>query len=257
MMKLILLVAAAAVCLPQERAETLWRRLSAGAIEEAVAIPASSFSEANVVRMCRSFLATQHEAKVVRYLLVTDAQEALNHLRGPGLTDMEFPFWRIAYQAQPQRMPATAELVRIRDRAAVRMRFLDGRIVERVLEQGNPFKMEFQGETTRILGVAPSYTNPPRGVSPSTVEFFVQTPRPWTLRTAEGFSRMFRAYTGLRWIVITIEDGWWFAGASNYPIYNRFLPYLEPPTLEEFKQHHRFICVEGDGTCSQTGPARQ
>jgi len=68
---------------------------------------------------------------------------------------------------------------------------------------------------------------------------------------------MIRKQTGLQWIQINIEDDWWFAGETNYPIYNRFLPYLEPPTFEEFKRHTRFFCADMDGRCLQTGPSRK
>jgi hypothetical protein len=72
---------------------------------------------------------------------------------------------------------------------------------------------------------------------------------------ARDFNTLLRKKTGLTNVEVTIEDGWWFAGEPRYPIYNRFLPYMEPPTFEEFKRHTRFYC--GDGDCIQMGPARQ
>ena len=172
------------------------------------------------------------------------------------MTDIDFPYWRSAYLSQTRNPPATAELIRLRDRALVRMRFLDGSIVERILGGGNPLKMNFQGESVTILGLSSTTTITPRGISPGTVEFWVQTARAWNLAKAESFSRMMRQRTGLSRIVVNIEDGWWFVGSTRYPIYNRFLPYWVPPTFEEFKKHHRFFCDDVDGSCMQAGPAR-
>lgn len=252
-----LLAVAALSCLASAETDVVWQNRSDKTIEEAVKINASDFTEPNVLRLCRSFLAAHADAVMIRFLIVTDAQEALNHLRGPGVTDIDFPSWRQYYLAQSRQPPATAELIRIRARAMVRLRFGDGRLEERILQSGDPLKISFSDEIVYIRGLAATYTNAPQGVSPMTMALFAQTCRPWNLTKAEAFSRMIRQQTGLRWIVVVIEDGWWFAGGSKYPIYNRFMPYIQPPTFDDFKRHYRFFCADGNGRCTQTGPARK
>lgn len=247
----ILAWAALATGVLQTSPEVLWIKQSATSREHAVLIRAAMFSEKHVVSLCRSYLDLHREAAVIRYLIVTDEREAFQNLRGSGITDIDFSGWRQLYLAQSPRPPATAEMIRIRNRASVRMRFSDGRIAERILEYESPFAITFQSMKVRITGLALNLHGP----SSSTVELFVQSPNAWSKRVAEAFSRMVRQFIGIRRIAITIEDGWWFAGQPNYPIYNRFLPYLEPPTFEEFKRHHRFYCEESDGRCLQMGPA--
>jgi len=158
------------------KAGIFWQTNACGVIEQAATIRPSEFSEGHVLRLCRSFLAAHRQAVVIRYLIVTDAQEALTNLRGPGITDIEFPGWRRFYLAQSRHPPPTAELIRIVDRASVRLRFLDGTIVERVIEGSSPLRIRFQGETVRILGATADRANTPRGVPPETAHLLSRSP---------------------------------------------------------------------------------
>ncbi len=253
--KTLVALAGVILGLADGRAEILWQGHAQRMIDQAVSIPVRTFSEGQVVRLCLSFLNAHRGDVVARYIIATDAQDALSNLRGKGVTDVTYQGWRNWYLQQPEQVPATAELIRVVDRAAVRIRFSDGRIVEHVIQGPSPFRVTFRGEVVRLLAVAPARMYGLRWVSSDPVEFFLQAPRPWNVQTAEAFSRMLREWTGVP-IVANIEDGWWFATETNYPIYNRFLPHLEPPTFEEFKRHTRFHCTPG-GSCLQTGPARR
>ena len=235
--------------------EVLWHIQGERTLDEAVRVSPNAFSEARVIKLCRSFLAAHRHFAVVRYVIATDAQDTMQSLQGPGVTDVSFQGWRNMYVDQHGQFPAAAELIRITNRASVRIRFLDRKIVERVLENSSPLKITFRGEMACILHVASVSAEVPPGVSPITMQFYVQTAHPWTIGLANAFTRAMRARTGIPWLQISLEDGWWFAGETRYPIYNPFLPYREPPTFEQFKKHTRFFCLGSRYPCLQRGPA--
>jgi hypothetical protein len=238
--------------------QRLWRVAGQQTLDAAFQIPPSEFSESNVLARCRAFMDATTGYVLRRYFIVTDREDAIDKLGGPGITDIEFPDWLRDYRAENPAPPATAELIAVRDQAVVRFRFGDGEIRQVVIGSGNPLEIEFRGELVKVLEISPI---PPglvmRRPYPGGAHFFVQTSHAWTLTLAEEFSSFLRQRTGITTVAINIEDGWWFAGDPVYPIYNRFLPYMEPPTFEEFKRHTRFYCNDLSADCLQMGPARQ
>jgi hypothetical protein len=239
-------------------AQQLWSFHGQRTLDEAFQVPAAEFTEGRVLDLCQAFLAASSGYSVARYFVVTDRADAIENLRGPRVSDIDFPDWRRRYEGASPHPPATAELIKVRDQAVVRLRFDDGEIRQQVIGVGNPLQIDLHGEALRVLEVSPI---PPgvvmRAPYPGGAHFYVQTPRPWTLTLAEEFNRFLQARAGLANVAITIEDGWWFAGEPTYPIYNRFLPYMEPPSFEEFKRHTRFYCQDLSGGCIQRGPAKQ
>jgi hypothetical protein len=229
-------------------------------LDEAFLIPPAEFAEPRVLELCHAFMVANHGYRVLRYFVVTDSTDA-RRLLGPGVTDIDFPGWLQDYKTEPQNPPPTAELLKVGEKAVVRFRFRDGKIIERVVGTGNPLEIHYQGEAVKVLDIAP---DPPRRIGELPYgggeQFFIQTARPWTFKLAEGFDKFLHAATGLTSIEMTMEDGWWFAGEVSYPIYNRFLAYTQPPTFEQFKRHTRFYCDDlppVPGRCIQMGPARQ
>lgn len=161
------------------------------------------------------------------------------------------------YLAQRNRtVPPTAEMIKVADQALVRIRLADGHIVKRVIVGSNPLSISFRGQLLQLFDIAwPSgQGHPPANRSPA-MKFFIGSSRPLTSDAAEALSRMLQKRTDCL-LQVVIEDGWWFATDSDYPTYNRFIPYQEPPSLEEFKKHTRFYCDEGEPYCLQLGPAR-
>jgi hypothetical protein len=223
------------------------------ALDAEVQIAPSEFTERHVLDLCRAFMAANSDYTVIRYLVVTDRVDA-EKLIGPP-ADFDFSAWLYLYKKESPLPPPTAELIKLGDKAVVRLKLANGANSERVIGAGSPLTIDFQGESAKILEVKPI---PPgkRGESNYSggVEFYVQTPAPWTRRLAEDFVKHIQATTGLDNVAIEVEDGPWFVGAG-YPVYNRFLPYTQPPGFEEFKKYTRFYCESPSGGCLQTGPA--
>jgi hypothetical protein len=251
-----IVVTATLLWAPNARAGILWQTRSDHAIEVAELIPPSRFSDGTVVHLCESFLRTHRGESVSHYLIVTDSADAFSTLRGRGTTDWNFHAWRAAYLASSSALPATAEMTQIGRRASVRIRRANGTIMEHVIQRGSPLEITYQGRVAKILSVTFTRTVEAPAASPYTIELFVQSSIPWTIGLAEAYTRKVRAQTRIPWLVVSIEDGWWFATSSDYPIYNRFLPHRPPPSFDEFKAHARFFCAGiGDQICQQSGPA--
>jgi len=228
----------------------IWDAQANSAVEAAVAVPPADFSVDLVLNMCRAFLARNQRRSLIRYLVVTDADEAKKSLRGLGVTDWDFQMWRRAYLASsgsPQL--ATAEMIRIGNMVSVRLRLADGALTTRGIAGHNPMIQRFQGHDIKIVEVTLGWQGDPANV-------FVETSKPFTISEAEALSRFIRAETKGTNLIVHIENGWWFAGEPKYPIVNRFIPYSAPPTFDEFKHHTRFYCEDGSGRCMQIGPAR-
>jgi hypothetical protein len=208
--------------------------------------------------VCRAFIRAHPQSRLIRYAVFTDLQDGRNYFRGLGVTDWEFPAWRHAYLLANQKLPATAEMIRIGDRASVRIRFQDGRIEEHVLVGGSPFDLNLDGIEARLLAITFHGAGLHADDTPDNIiSVYVQAPKPWDRQLAERFSRLLRANVGLPWLELHLEDGWWFAGDPGYPIYNRFLPHLAPPKFAEFRTHTRFFCSSPNGEGLQTGPAKE
>jgi len=246
------LLAGLILMLPTEPA-VIWTKHPKAMIEQAVAIPGYEFNESYVLRLSRQFLATHASIPVIRYLVVTNQQDALEKLRGPGISDIDFPSWRQMYLSESRTPPETAELIKIRGNAAVRIRFINGSIVQRVLLGGDPFVLVHKGKPFRVVGLAPVFV--PDNVS-ETVEFFIQTPTALARSEAEIFAASFRSHYALPQAVLTMGNCTWFSSRSNYPIYNRFLPFVRPPTLEEWMPLRMYFCMRQSGACMELGPTR-
>ena len=126
-------LATALVILPNGHAQTLWQIHGEKIYESAVTIPRSEFSDGSVAEMCDVFLREHRDDFVLRYLIATDAQEGYK-LRGKP-TDVTFEGWRRAYLSNVTAIAPAAELVRLGDRASVRLRYADGTVTERILER--------------------------------------------------------------------------------------------------------------------------
>lgn len=238
-------------------AQTLWQVEGAGAIEEAVHILPSEFAEKQVLKMCEDFLAAHRVYTVLRFFVVTDETDAWDRLQGPRITDIEPEGWLRFYRLEPRDPPATAELLRINDRAAVRFRFRGGRIALKVLGSDDPFQITFKGERVKLLDISLMRENVPGGRIANGVHFYAQTIGAWNIDRARAFNDFLLQTTGLRRLSVSIEDGPWFAGEQSYPIFNRFLPSSDAPSLEELKMETRFYCENQYGGCVQLGPARR
>lgn len=253
------LLAAIFIAAPRAaNAQQVWRVAGQETLDQATQISLSEFNERRLLDLCKAFIDANPSYKVLRYFVVTDAKDAVERLRGPGVTDIEFPDWLRRYKLESPTPPPTAELIKVRDQAVVRLRFPNGEITQRVIGAGNPLQVSFRGETVKVLGI--SLTPPGRVMLkpyPGGAHFFVQTSHPWTQMFVEDFEKLLRQKTELANVAISLEDGWWFAGEPTYPIYNRFMPYIDPPDFGEFKRHTRFYCDDLSGSCIQTGPAKQ
>lgn len=237
---------------PTQQAKTIREARGPQIVDASMVIPATQFSEPRIITMCKHFLAANRAVGMVRLLISTDTQDVLS-MGGGGVTDVSFAEWRELYAKANQSLPAAAELVSIRGNAAVRMRTADGKVSERVLSGRTPFIISFHDERVLIRGLGLTHVWNPDAASFATFEVFVQSPRPWNLSEAEEFSRSYRAKTNIADLVIQISNGWYFPGETNYPVVNRFLPRLSPPSLEEFKRLHRFYCNDATGGCRQSG----
>lgn len=237
---------------PSQQAKTIREVRGPQIIDASMVIPATLFSESGIIMICNNFLAANRVAGMVRLLISTDAQDMLS-MGGGGVTDVSFAEWLELYANAKQNLPAAAELVSVRGNAAVRIRSADGKVSERVLSGRTPFIISFHDELVLIRGLGLTHVWNPDAASFATFEVFVQSPRPWNLSEAQEFSRSYRAKTNIADLVIQISNGWYFPGESNYPVANRFLPRLSPPTLEEFKRLHRFYCNDATGGCRQSG----
>lgn len=230
-------------------ARTVWQDRGRGIVEQIDLIPIEQFTEPNVTRLARQFLAGNAQTPVIRYLIVVDEHDARGKLRGLGATDIEYSNWREMYLKEGDSVPPTAEMIKIRDRAGLRIRYASGRVVEKVLRGPSPFEYLYEGERLRLHGVAVCHEGVPGGWRGKMAQFFFQTPKAWSEARAESFSRWFRRSLGVDQMEVDLVNGWWFVGPSNYPIYNRFIPHWPPPTLEEFTQSRRYFCWYPDGRC--------
>jgi hypothetical protein len=127
---------------------------------------------------------------------------------------------------------------------SVRIRLATGAVVETVIQGETPFTIHFGGMELQVCEYAMTRINAPVGQLADTVELFLRTPAPIDLGAAERLNRELRRKMGFP-VVLSFEDGWWFATDLWYPFYNRFLPHYPPPSFAEFKQHTRVYC---DGT---------
>jgi len=227
----------------------VWQDKGRGIVEQIDLISIEQFTEPNVTRLARQFLAGNAQTPVIRYLIVVNEYDALSKLRGLGVTDIEYAGWREMYLKEDAAVPPTAEMIKIRDRAGLRIRYASGQVVEKVLRGGSPFEYKFDGECLRLHGVAVCDGEFPEARRGKKAEFFIETSRPWSQDRAESFSRWMRKALDLDSIVINVVNGWWFIGPPNYPIYNRFLPRWPPPSREEFIRSRRYACWYPDGRC--------
>lgn len=248
-------VLAAANTLANEPA-TISSRRAGSALETAVVVPPRTFSRATVIGMCERFLLQHPTSALVRYVVFTDRQDGRGYLGGLHVTDVTFDGWRKAYLSEPTTVPATAELIRVGNCAAVRMRFRDGRVESQVLSACDPFCIRIRDRTAWLRWV--SFHRSGAGPAPKpfySVAMFVDTTSQWHLRDAEKLSEMLRRRAGSPWLEIVVEHGWWFAGMTGYPIYNRFLPRLPPPEVREYRSRGpTYYCDEPSGRCADVGP---
>lgn len=228
---------------------TIWQDQGLGIVEQMDLIPIEQFTEPNVTRLAHQFMVKNSQIPVVRYLVVVNEYDALSKLRGLGVTDVDYAGWREMYLREGGAVPPTAEMVKIGDRAGLRIRLASGQVVERLLRGSNPFQYWFNGERLRLHGVAVSHEGVPGGWQGKMPHFFFQTPTAWSKVRAESFSRWFRKSLGIEQMEIDLVNGWWFVGPPNYPIYNRFLSHLPPPSREEFIRSRRYACWYPDGRC--------
>lgn len=224
------------------------------AIQVAVVVEPSSFSAATAMELSEAFLGAHPDCTLARYVIFTDAQDGRDYIGGVGLTDIDYPAWRDAYLSQNPNPHATAEMIRLGRRAGVRVRFEDGRIEKHTVSGGDPFDLKVESLTALLAGVGFRRAGvQPAGFPDRLVTLFVQTPEPWTRRQAEVFISRLRAEARFPWLQVDLENGSWFVGSDCYPIYNRFLPYLSPPSLAKFKSLTRLFC-SADASCRQSGP---
>lgn len=228
---------------------TVWQDQGREIVEQIDVIPLEKFTEPNITQLAHRFLARNVQVPVIRYLIVVDEQDARSKLRGLGATDIEYSDWREMYLKEGDGVPPTAEMVKIRDRAGLRMRYASGQVAEKVLRGASPFQYWFDGERLRLHGVAVCYGDFPEARKGKKAEFFIETSSPWSQDRAESFSRWMRKALDLDSIVINVVNSWWFIGPPNYPIYNRFLPHWPPPSREEFIRSRRYACWYPDGRC--------
>jgi hypothetical protein len=217
-------------------------------IEVAVLIKPAAFSMGEVRALSQSFLKSHRQQKLVRFVIVTDRDDAFSRFRGLGATDQTFTEWRRMYLSYPMPVPDSAEAVRIDTRESLRVRFRDGRIVNRVLNTGNAFEMPFRDQLVRILDLS-LYRDTCPDQGGATVHVFLQPTNTWQLATATEFTRFVSSKIRSRCFVLDFGERGWFPGLLDYPIYNRFLPYLKPPTLDEYRSHQRLSCNGLDGKC--------
>lgn len=237
---------------PSQQVKTIRETRGPQIVDASMVIPAALFSESGIIMICNSFLTENRAAGMVRLMISTDTQDVLS-MGGAGVTDVSFAEWRELYANTKKNLPAAAELVSIRGNAAVRIRNAEGQVSERVLSGRTPFIISFHDERVLIRGLGLTHVWNPDAASFATFEVFVQSSRPWNLSEAQEFSRSYRGKTNIADLVIQISNGWCFPGESNYPVVNRILPRLSPPTLEEFKRLHRFYCNDATGGCRQSG----
>jgi hypothetical protein len=221
--------------------EVLWQIKGITGIETVVLLRPSDFTTHNIMALCRSFLQENRNFTIMRYVMATDEVDARTGLVGRGITDKSFAEWRRAYIAHSKKVPATAEMIRLGNDVAVRIRSAHGEIVERVLVGSSPFAMDFKHQLVRILYVSltPSTCPEQGGV---TAHLFVQTPEPWNSLLATEFTRILTARLHTHCFILSIEDGWHFPEYEDYPVYNRFVPRFRPPTIEQHRSRRRFYC---------------
>ena len=224
--------------------QVVFERSAPAVIEAREQVPPASFTEALVLRLSRRFLAAHRTTPLVRYVVCTEKVDCrTDPLRGKP-TDWDFETWKQAYLREPANPPAAAEMIRIQRRAAVRIRFSDGRIVERVLEGTSPYVVTVRNRRGKLLAVQMIWHADPAKVE---THFFVQTPAAWDKGTAEELQRRLSG-AGLPVVNISINEGWCFVMEDDYPIYNRFLPRLPPPSRAQYRSYAGLYC--GENTCS-------
>jgi|GEM_PF-2816187 len=234
---------------------------AASAFQEAVLLPAPAFSPSHIIDLSKSFLRAHLRETILRYVIFTSRSDVGSYLGGRGTTDWDFPKWREAYMAESGSPPAIAEMIRLGDRASVRIREQDGKITEHVLQSASPFRVDIVGRKAQILSVTFQKAghvsrHEPLGRPDYVVSFALQMSEPWDAETAAYVSRVLRRDLRFPWLRIAMEDGWWFSWDQEYPVYNRFLPRKEPPSYSEFRGHTRYYCAPDTPACFRFGPAK-
>src|SRR5262249_46495817 len=150
----------------------------------------------------------------------------------------------------------------IGNRAGVRVRKANGSVEELILEGRSPFEWSVMGVVVRLRWLTFYEAMGRVGdlVDGSKVAVFLQSDRPLSLSEVGDVIGTIRDSANAPFISATVENGWFFADASDYPIYNRFLPYTPTPAMSDLKRLTRFSCgvsrIDKE-ECDQIGPSNK
>lgn len=212
------------------KAETVLGELNrAGMREKSIKVDPGSFTENNVVRLCRVELRRKPRANVT--ILHVYGERGAAPLPQP-VHGHTYEYWRGFYDSQSQLPNEIAEMVAIGKNAVLRMRDASGRVTRRVLAGRDPLLIGLQGTRFEIVHLAFS---PARPYIFQRASVYVRTAEP--LETAPGLELLgiLRPVFPDLEVSVYIRNDAWFIHEAGYPFFNPLVEDEIPPSPDEYR----------------------
>lgn len=229
-------------------------------------LPSEEFKTHSVEMRFRRILSAKDPTTKILQVVLMDRPESLS-LSEHGYNDISYNLWKLLFGDYQNGIPPFAELLAIGDRAAMRIRDDQGRVLLKVLKGGNPYEITACAQRMSLMHLDiertdNAITQNPTGVAPP-LNFFLVAQVAIDEGTARCAFDELRERTVGHNINVYVRNDPWFLQHSDYPVVSPFLVDVKPPTQQEYEEAIEWSCNShgADTTCSgghhrfQFGPA--
>lgn len=222
--------------LEHRTAKVLWQK---------VVVPDSEFTlDSLKSRFERALQRESARFQVIKLEVFVDKQEALSNRKGA--TDVSYDSWEFLYRDYETKIPPSAELLMIRNNAAMRVRDQRGGVVSTVLRGKDPYTVWALGKKLALVHMAAYKGAPLRDQSKKFVDvlsFFLMADDDFDERAAKAITQGLIKETGIKEIQVVIRPDPWFISDDNFPVVSPYVRRTPPPSKVEYDKTPEWVCV--------------
>lgn len=223
-------------------AQEVLYKLEGPVVQKDLLIQPADFSKAYVLKLASAFLDESRKANAAKLTVYTNRTTAFLLRGGKGVTDYSYGLWRFEYKDLLPKISAMAEVIKLKDRATLRIRDAGGRVEEVDIRGESLFHGRINDVDYDLLEVTFRKTLPYAATPKVSINFSIVVRQALTADTAWTVSKFIEEQAGINDISLVVRNDNWFIDDESYPWVNPFVPLDRLPTWDEYKDSVSYSC---------------
>jgi hypothetical protein len=191
----------------------------------------------------------EEKVSLSKLILATTETDLLS-MRVQKATHTSYQSWYPEFVDQRALVGPAAELITVAGRATLRIQDRSRSVSSIVLGSGDALRFVADGQTFNLLDFSGRKLAPVEKVAPEgeIFEFYFYSASAFTKDSAKTLTKKIMSELGLTGVTVAVRSDAWFIEDPTFPIYYRFSPGGDPPTVEAYRSGRQVACVAGNSS---------